>query len=712
VKSIKKTFAYGRHQVTLETGEIARQADGAVLVTMDDTVVLVTCVGRREVKVGQDFFPLTVDYQEKTYAAGRIPGGFFKREGRPSEKEILTSRLIDRPLRPLFPDSFYNEVQVIATVLSINPEVDSDIPAMLGASAAVTLSGIPFEGPIGAARVGYIDGEFVLNPTKTELESSKLNLVVAGTEQGVLMVESEANELPEDVMLAAVVYGHEQMQAAINAINELADEGGKDDWDWEPAQPNTSLIERIKSLVENDLNEAYRTKSKALRSEKLDSIKQRLLDELVVNAAEPADSNTVRSILFDLEAKIVRGQILNGEPRIDGRNTRTVRPISIRPTLLPRVHGSVLFTRGETQSIVTTTLGTGQDEQIIDALQGEYTERFMLHYNFPPFSTGETGRVGSPKRREIGHGRLAKRALLAVLPTKEEFGYTLRVVSEITESNGSSSMATVCGGCLSLMDAGVPLKGHVAGIAMGLIKDGGRFAVLTDILGDEDHLGDMDFKVAGTDRGITALQMDIKITSITKEIMKVALEQAKEGRLHILGLMKQAVPGPREDLSTYAPRVIKMKINPDKIREVIGKGGSVIQALTRETGTTIDIEDDGTISIACLSQEAGQAAVDRIKAITAEVEVGKVYEGPVLRLLDFGAIIQLLPGKDGLLHISQIAHERVNNVSDYLKEGQVVKVKVLEADDKGRVRLSRKALLEPPPRREESPPPATEPANQ
>jgi polyribonucleotide nucleotidyltransferase len=712
VKSIKKTFAFGRHQVTLETGEIARQADGAVLVTMDDTVVLVTCVGRREVKVGQDFFPLTVDYQEKTYAAGRIPGGFFKREGRPSEKEILTSRLIDRPLRPLFPDGFYNEVQVIATVLSINPEVDSDIPAMLGASAAVTLSGIPFEGPIGAARVGYIDGEFVLNPTKTELEGSKLNLVVAGTEQGVLMVESEANELPEDVMLAAVVYGHEQMQAAINAINELADEGGKDDWDWEPAQPNTSLIERIKSLVESDLNEAYRTKSKALRSEKLDSIKQRLLDELVVNAAEPADSNTVRSILFDLEAKIVRGQILNGEPRIDGRNTRTVRPISIRPTLLPRVHGSVLFTRGETQSIVTTTLGTGQDEQIIDALQGEYTERFMLHYNFPPFSTGETGRVGSPKRREIGHGRLAKRALLAVLPTKEEFGYTLRVVSEITESNGSSSMATVCGGCLSLMDAGVPLKGHVAGIAMGLIKDGGRFAVLTDILGDEDHLGDMDFKVAGTDRGITALQMDIKITSITKEIMKVALEQAKEGRLHILGIMKQAVPGPREDLSTYAPRVIKMKINPDKIREVIGKGGSVIQALTRETGTTIDIEDDGTISIACLSQEAGQAAMDRIKAITAEVEVGKVYEGPVLRLLDFGAIIQLLPGKDGLLHISQIAHERVNNVSDYLKEGQIVKVKVLEADDKGRVRLSRKALLEPPPRREESPPPATEPANQ
>jgi polyribonucleotide nucleotidyltransferase len=705
VKSIKKTFQFGRHQVTLETGEIARQADGAVLVTMDDTVVLVTCVGRKDVKAGQDFFPLTVDYQEKTYAAGRIPGGFFKREGRPSEKEILTSRLIDRPLRPLFPDGFYNEVQVIATVLSINPEVDSDIPAMIGASAAVTLSGIPFEGPIGATRVGYLDGEYILNPTKTELESSKLNLVVAGTEQGVLMVESEAHELPEDVMLGAVVFGHEQMQAVINAINELADEGGKDDWDWEPAAKDTTLIDKIALLAENELNDAYRLRSKAQRSQKLDEIHAKVMDACVNDEDFPADANTVRSILHDMEAKIVRGQILNGEPRIDGRNTRTVRPISIRPTLLPRVHGSVLFTRGETQSIVTTTLGTGQDEQIIDALQGEYTERFMLHYNFPPFSTGETGRVGSPKRREIGHGRLAKRALAAVLPTKEEFGYTLRVVSEITESNGSSSMATVCGGCLSLMDAGVPLKGHVAGIAMGLIKDGGRFAVLTDILGDEDHLGDMDFKVAGTERGITALQMDIKITSITKEIMKVALEQAKEGRIHILAIMKQAVPGPREDLSSYAPRVIKIKINPDKIREVIGKGGSVIQALTRETGTTIDIEDDGTISIACLSQEAGQAAVDRIKAITAEVEVGKVYEGPVLRLLDFGAIVQLLPGKDGLLHISQIAHERVNQVSDYLKEGQIVKVKVLEADDKGRVRLSRKALLDPP-KREESPPPA------
>ncbi|HEX5128822.1 MAG TPA: polyribonucleotide nucleotidyltransferase [Usitatibacter sp.] len=712
MRSIKKTFNFGRHQVTLETGEIARQADGAVLVTMDDTVVLVTCVGRKEVKAGQSFFPLTVDYQEKTYAAGRIPGGFFKREGRPSEKEILTSRLIDRPLRPLFPDGFFNEVQVIATVLSINPEVDSDIPAMIGASAAVTLSGIPFEGPIGAARVGYIDGEYILNPTKTELESSKLNLVVAGTEQGVLMVESEAGELPEDVMLGAVVYGHEQMQAAIDAINELADEGGKDDWDWEAPAKDDVLIEKVRALVEGELNDAYRMKSKAARSQKLDEIHAKVTESFVKVEDNPADANVVGGILHDMEAKIVRGQILNGEPRIDGRNTRTVRPISIRPTLLPRVHGSVLFTRGETQSIVTTTLGTGQDEQRIDALQGEYTERFMLHYNFPPFSTGETGRVGSPKRREIGHGRLAKRALLAVLPSKEEFGYTLRVVSEITESNGSSSMATVCGGCLSLMDAGVPLKGHVAGIAMGLIKDGGRFAVLTDILGDEDHLGDMDFKVAGTERGITALQMDIKITSITKEIMKVALDQAKEGRLHILQIMKQAVPGPRQEMSNYAPRIMKMKINPDKIREVIGKGGSVIQALTRETGTTIDIEDDGTISIACLSAEAGEDAMNRIRAITAEVEVGKVYEGPVLRLLDFGAIIQLLPGKDGLLHISQIAHERVNQVSDYLKEGQVVKVKVLEADDKGRVRLSRKALLDPPPKREESPPPAAESASQ
>ncbi len=703
MKAIKKTFMFGRHQVTLETGEIARQADGAVLVTMDDTVVLVTAVGRREVKPGQDFFPLTVDYQEKTYAAGRIPGGFFKREGRPSEKEVLTCRLIDRPLRPLFPDGFYNEVQIIATVMSINPEVDSDIPAMLGASAAVTLSGIPFDGPIGAARVGYMDGQFVLNPTKTELETSKLNLVVAGTEQAVLMVESEASELSEEVMLGAVVFGHEQMQIAINAINELADEAGKDDWDWTAAPTDAALVEAIRAIAEGPLNEAYRLKSKSLRSEKLDQIKKSVMDATIANAATPADANVVRGIFKDMEAKIVRGQVLNGEPRIDGRDTRTVRPISIRPTILPRVHGSVLFTRGETQAIVAATLGTGQDEQRIDALQGEYLERFMLHYNFPPFSTGETGRVGVPKRREIGHGRLAKRALLAVLPTKEEFGYTLRVVSEITESNGSSSMATVCGACLALMDAGVPLKAHVAGIAMGLIKEGNRFAVLTDILGDEDHLGDMDFKVAGTDRGVTALQMDIKINGITKEIMQVALSQAREGRMHILGLMHKAMPSSRGELSEFAPRVIKIKINPDKIRDVIGKGGSVIQALTRETGTTIDIEDDGTISIACLSHEAGEDAKRRIELITADVEVGRVYEGPVIRLLDFGAIVQLMPGKDGLLHISQIAHERVNAVADYLKEGQVVRVKVIEADDKGRVRLSMKALLDAPSRREEAP---------
>ncbi len=703
----RKSIEWGGRTLTLETGRIARQADGAVLATYGETSVLAAVVGAKQADPKFDFFPLTVHYQEKTFAAGKIPGGFFKREGRPSEKEILTCRLIDRPLRPLFPDGFYNEVQIIATVLSSDPEIDSDIPAMIGASAAVTLSGIPFEGPIGATRVGYIDGEYVLNPTKTELESaaSKLNLVVAGTETAVLMVESEANELSEEVMLGAVMYGHEQMQAAIQAIIELADEGGKDDWDWEAAEKDSVLVEKMRALVESDLNDAYRMKSKSLRSTRLDEIKKKVWDTCVLVEDNPADANVARGILKDMESKIVRGQILNGEPRIDGRNTRTVRPISIRPTLLPRVHGSVLFTRGETQAIVTTTLGTGQDEQRIDALQGEYTERFMMHYNFPPFSTGETGRVGSPKRREIGHGRLAKRALLAVLPSKEDFGYTLRVVSEITESNGSSSMASVCGGCLALMDAGVPLKGHVAGIAMGLIKDGGRFAVLTDILGDEDHLGDMDFKVAGTDKGITALQMDIKITGITREIMKVALDQAKEGRLHILGIMKQAVPGPRQEMSNYAPRIIKMKINPDKIREVIGKGGSVIQALTRETGTTIDIEDDGTISIACLSAEAGEDAMNRIRAITAEVEVGKVYEGPVLRLLDFGAIVQLLPGKDGLLHISQIAHERVNAVSDYLKEGQIVKVKVMEADDKGRVRLSRKALLDPPPRREESPPP-------
>ena len=699
MKAIKKSFQYGRHTVTLETGEIARQADGAVLVSMDDTVVLVTCVARTEVKQGQDFFPLTVDYQEKSFAAGKIPGGFFKREGRPSEKEILTSRLIDRPLRPLFPDGFYNEVQIIATVLSSDPEIDSDIPAMIGASAAVMLSGLPFEGPIGAARVGYIDGQYVLNPTKTELDTTtQMNLVVAGTETAVLMVESEASELSEEIMLGAVVFGHDAQQTAINAILDLADEAGKDPWDWTAPVPPQALIDQISQLAGNDINDAFRIKSKSTRSAKLSEITSRVVSALCTDAEGAPDKNTVTSLLFNIEAKTVRGQILNGEPRIDGRDNRTVRPISIRQSVLPRTHGSALFTRGETQAIVVATLGTLKESQRIDALQGEYTDRYMFHYNFPPYSTGETGRVGTPKRREIGHGRLAKRALVAVLPSEAEFGYSMRVVSEITESNGSSSMASVCGGCLALMDAGVPIKAHVAGVAMGLIKEGNRFAVLTDILGDEDHLGDMDFKVAGTEKGITALQMDIKIMGITKEIMDVALKQAKDGRMHILGLMKQAMPAARGQLSQFAPQIIKMKINPDKIREVIGKGGAVIQALTRETGTQIDIDDEGNISIACVSSEAGEAAKKRIADIVAEVEIGRVYEGPVMRLLDFGAIVQLLPGKDGLLHISQIAHERVNAVADHLKEGQIVKVKVMEADDKGRVRLSMKALTDPPAR--------------
>ena len=698
MNAIKKSFQYGRHTVTLETGEIARQADGAVLVSMDDTVVLVTCVARKDAKEGQDFFPLTVDYQEKTFAAGKIPGGFFKREGRPSEKETLTSRLIDRPLRPLFPEGFYNEVQVIATVLSCDPEIDPDIAAMIGASAAVTLAGVPFEGPIGAARVGYIDGQYILNPTKTELVTSQMDLIVAATESAVLMVESEAKELSEEIMLGAVVFGHEAQKAVINAILDLADEAGKDMWDWKAPEPDVALQEKINGLAAADLNDAFQIKSKGERSGKISTISKRVIAALCTGEAGAPDKNTVSNMLFNIESKIVRTQILNGEPRIDGRNTRTVRPIAIRTGVLPRTHGSALFTRGETQAIAVATLGTLKESQLVDALQGEFRDRFMLHYNFPPYSTGETGRVGTPKRREIGHGRLAKRALVAVLPTEEEFGYSMRVVSEITESNGSSSMASVCGGCLSLMDAGVPLKAHVAGVAMGLIKDGNRFAVLTDILGDEDHLGDMDFKVAGTEAGITALQMDIKIMGITRDIMEVALKQAKEGRTHILGLMKQAVPISRGELSPFAPQIIKMKINPDKIREVIGKGGAVIQALTRETGTQIDIDDEGNISIACVSIEAGEMAKKRIEAITAEVEVGKVYEGPVQRLLDFGAIVQLLPGKDGLLHISQIAHERVNAVADYLKEGQIVKVKVLEADDKGRVRLSMKALMDAPAR--------------
>jgi polyribonucleotide nucleotidyltransferase len=693
---VKRSIQYGAHELTIETGEIARQADGAVMVSYGDTVVLVSVVGKTEVKSGQDFFPLTVDYQEKTYAAGKIPGGFFKREGRPSEKETLTSRLIDRPLRPLFPEAFYNEVQIVATVMSSDSEIDSDIPAIIGASAALAISGIPFYGPIGAARVGYINGEYVLNPTATQLKETSLDLVVAATDSAVLMVESEAKELPEDVMLGAVVFGHEQLQAVVNMINEVAAEVGKDAWDWTPPEPNTVVIEKVTGLAGVDINEAYKIKSKGTRSAKLDEIKNRVLAELITEETSTTEANEIKGAFFNLEAKVVRGQILNGEPRIDGRDTRTVRPISIRTGVLPRTHGSALFTRGETQALVVATLGTGRDEQMIDALQGEYADRFMLHYNMPPYATGETGRVGTPKRREIGHGRLAKRALVAALPSQEEFGYTVRVVSEITESNGSSSMASVCGGCLALMDAGVPMKAHVAGIAMGLIKEGNRVAVLTDILGDEDHLGDMDFKVAGTSVGITALQMDIKITGITTEIMDVALSQAKEGRMHILGIMKEAMGETRQELSAFAPRIITMKINPEKIRDVIGKGGAVIRALTEETGTTIDIEDDGTIKIGCVNADAGEEAKKRIEAITAEVEIGQTYDGTVIKLLDFGAIVSLLPGKDGLLHISQIAHQRVNAVADFLKEGQVVKVKVVEADEKGRVRLSMKALIEAP----------------
>ena len=688
---VKKTFAYGAHTVTLETGEIARQAGGAVLVSMEDTVVLVSVVAAKNAKPGQDFFPLTVDYQEKSYAAGRIPGGFFKREGRPSEKEILTCRLIDRPIRPLFPDGFYNEVQVIATVLSLNPEIDSDIPALLGASAALAISGLPFNGPIGAARVGYINGEYVLCPTLSQLKGSQLDLVVAGTESAVLMVESEAQELSEEVMLGAVVFGHTEMRKAIDAINEMVEEGGKPEWDWQPPAKDEALMARLHANCSAVLEEAYNITSKQSRSQRVKEIRTEAIAALCQGEGAP-DENTVGNLFFEMEAAIVRGRILSGAPRIDGRDTRTVRPITMRSGVLPRTHGSALFTRGETQALVVATLGTGRDEQIIDALAGEYKDRFMLHYNMPPFATGETGRVGTPKRREIGHGRLAKRALLAVLPKHEDFSYSMRVVSEITESNGSSSMASVCGGSLALMDAGVPLKAHVAGIAMGLIKDGNRFAVLTDILGDEDHLGDMDFKVAGTTAGVTALQMDIKIQGITKEIMQVALAQAQEARLHILKLMHDAQGGHREEMSAYAPRLYSFKINPEKIRDVIGKGGAVIRALTEETGTTIDIQDDGTITIAATSGEAAAHARSRIDAITAEVEIGKIYEGTVLKILDFGAIVQVLPGKDGLLHISQIANERVNAVSDHLKEGQVVKVKVIETDDKGRVRLSMKAI--------------------
>ena len=692
---VTKTFQWGQHTVKMETGEVARQASGAVLLDMDGTVVLATVVGSKNAKAGQDFFPLTVDYIEKTYAAGKIPGSFFKREAKPSELETLTSRLIDRPIRPLFPEGFYNDVHVVIHTVSLNPEVDADIAAMIAVSAALSISGIPFNGPIGAARVGYINGEYVLNPGQTQRKDSQLDLVVAGTEAAVLMVESEAHQLSEDIMLGAVVYGHEQSQAAINAIHELVRDAGKPVWDWQAPARDTDFEAKLAALAEEPLRAAYQQRNKQVRTQACREAYAAAKAGLTAQGIE-FDPIKVDNLLFEIEARIVRGQILSGEPRIDGRDTRTVRPIEIRNSVLPRTHGSALFTRGETQALVVTTLGTERDAQRIDALAGEFEDRFLFHYNMPPFATGEVGRMGSTKRREVGHGRLAKRALVPLLPSKEEFPYTLRVVSEITESNGSSSMASVCGGCLSLMDAGVPMKAHVAGIAMGLIKDGNRFAVLTDILGDEDHLGDMDFKVAGTTNGITALQMDIKIQGITKEIMQVALAQAKEARMHILGKMQEAMGEAKTEVSSFAPKLYTMKINPEKIRDVIGKGGAVIRALTEETGCQINIEEDGTITIAATEAAKADEAKRRIEEITAEVEIGKVYEGPVTKILDFGALINLLPGKDGLLHISQIAHERVEKVTDYLSEGQIVKVKVLETDEKGRVKLSMKALLDRP----------------
>ncbi len=690
---VTKTFQWGQHTVRMETGEIARQSSGAVLLDMDGTVVLATVVAKKDAKAGQDFFPLTVDYLEKSYAAGKIPGSFFKREGRPSEFETLTSRLIDRPIRPLFPDGFFNEVQVIIHTVSLNPEVDADIAAMIATSAALSISGIPFNGPIGAARVGYINGQYVLNPGQTERQNSQMDLVVAGTQAAVLMVESEAEQLSEEIMLGAVVFGHEQGNIAIAAINELVRDAGKPEWDWQAPAKNEPLIAKVEALGKAKLEAAYQIRNKQARTQACREAYAAVMDGLKAEGVE-FDGVAVEGLLFNIEAAIVRGQILAGEPRIDGRDTRTVRAIEIRNSVLPRTHGSALFTRGETQALVIATLGTDRDAQRIDALSGDFEDRFMLHYNMPPFATGETGRVGSPKRREIGHGRLAKRALVAALPSKEDFPYTIRVVSEITESNGSSSMASVCGGCLALMDAGVPMKAHVAGIAMGLIKEGNRFAVLTDILGDEDHLGDMDFKVAGTTNGITALQMDIKIQGITKEIMQVALAQAKEARMHILGKMQDAMGEAKTEISNFAPRLYTMKINPEKIRDVIGKGGATIRALTEETGTQIDIGEDGTITIASTDGTKAEEAKRRIAEITAEVEVGKVYEGPITKILDFGALVSLLPGKDGLLHISQIAHERVEKVTDYLSEGQIVKVKVLETDEKGRVKLSMKALLD------------------
>jgi len=690
-----ESFQYGGRTVTLETGAIARQASGAVLVNMEDTVVLVTAVGRKDAKPGMDFFPLTVNYQERTYAGGRVPGGFFKREGRPSEKETLTSRLIDRPLRPLFPKGFYNEVQVVATVMSVNPEVDPDIPAMIGASAALALSGLPFAGPIGGARVGYVDGDYILNPTASELNSSQLNLVVAGTKEAVLMVESEASELPEDVMLGAVLYGHEHMQAAIEAIEALAARAGKPAWDWQPPAVDEALESRVRALAEAEIEAAYRIPEKQSRQDRLQDIRARAAAELAASSEDESgwSERQVMDQVASLEKRIVRTRLLNGEARIDGRDTRTVRPISVNVGMLPRTHGSALFTRGETQALVVTTLGTGRDAQIIDAVEGERKEPFMLHYNFPPYCVGETGFMGSPKRREIGHGRLAKRGVAAMMPDlAETFPYVVRVVSEITESNGSSSMASVCGTSLSLMDAGVPLKAPVAGVAMGLIKEGERFTVLTDILGDEDHLGDMDFKVAGSRQGVTALQMDIKITGITREIMQQALAQAHEARLHILGEMGKVIDAPRKEMSEWAPRIFTMHINPDRIRDVIGKGGATIRSITEETNTVIDIDDDGSIRIAATSKEAADEARRRIEMLTKDVEVGEIYEGRVARLMDFGAFVTILPGKDGLVHISQISENRVEKVSDELSEGDIIRVKVLEVDKQGRIRLSMKGL--------------------
>ncbi|MDS4025987.1 MAG: polyribonucleotide nucleotidyltransferase [Candidatus Contendobacter sp.] len=689
---IKKTFQYGQHTVTLETGEIARQASGAVIVNMADTVVLVTMVAARETEEGRDFLPLRVDYQERSYAAGRIPGGFFRREGRPSESETLTARLIDRPLRPLFPDGFTHELQIIATVLSLNSQVDPEIPAMLGASAAVALSGVPFNGPIGAARVGYQNGQYLLNPTRKELKTSQLDLVVAGTERAVLMVESEAQELPEDVMLGAVVFGHEQMQVVIRAINDLVAEAGVQPWNWQPPTSDTMLAKAARAAAEHALTDAYQIAEKLTRQQRVSEIRNQLIAQLLAQEPERWTTQAIESAFTALESEIVRGRILAGQPRIDGRDTRTVRPITIRVGVLPRTHGSALFTRGETQALVVTTLGTDRDAQIIDAIEGEYRQPFLLHYNFPPYSVGEIGQVGSPKRREIGHGRLAKRGVQAVIPKPNQFPYTIRVVSEITESNGSSSMASVCGASLSLMDAGVPIKAPVAGIAMGLIKEENRFAVLTDIIGDEDHLGDMDFKVAGTTDGVTALQMDIKIDGITREIMEQALAQAREGRLHILGKMSQTIVKPRQELSEYAPRYTTLRINPEKIRDVIGKGGVTIRAITEETGATIDISDDGVVKIAAVDKAAGDEARRRIEQITADVEAGQVYEGKVVRIMDFGAFVAILPGRDGMVHISQICEERVQNVSDKLAVGDVVKVRVMEIDKQGRIRLTMKGL--------------------